>query len=473
MSSANIEFSLITRIIDDGDFHSVEKAGVDEDFLSSPQVIEAFRFLSNTFHNQATFGMVPSRDMFLQYFPRFPFYTAPDPVPVICEFLRTEKTRLDVEDLLDEVRELNQRDPKAAVARLYTDTLNLRGRERVGEELSMSGAFQQLHDRYQMMQNSQGLVGVPYPWYPLNEVTQGMQEGQFIIIYGRPKSMKTWVAVEMARDAYIRSRRRVLFYTREMAPIQIAQRVAAQIARVDYAAFKAGRLQPSLQRRVFEILQYLRDDEIAAGAYGLHQPYFKIITDKSQAAGGSGGGIGWLQAKIRDLRPDIVFVDGMYLMKDDRTNQRTVDWKQVAHISQDLKGTAQDFGIPIVGVTQANRSAEKTKGVDLTELAFADAFGMDADAVYRIIKTKNKETKLTELMITAPGGRDFELDGIVIHGQPGVNFSYIRSLQGLDEEAPEEYSNPATGDQGQRRRGPHRDAPRSFVDPKVSFNFRR
>jgi hypothetical protein len=152
---------------------------------------------------------------------------------------------------------------------------------------------------------------------------------------------------------------------------------------VDYKAFKNGKLQPDMKARAFGILQELMQDEMTAGTNNIHQPYLKVISDRSGANGAEGGGVGWLRSKIRDFKPDIVFVDGMYLMKDDRTNSRNVDWKNITNISQDLKLTAQDFDIPLVGVTQANRSADKSTGEDLTELAYADALGQDADAVFR------------------------------------------------------------------------------------------
>jgi hypothetical protein len=137
------------------------------------------------------------------------------------------------------------------------------------------------------------------------------------------------------------------------------------------------------------------------------------------------------------MKPDLVIVDGMYLMKDDRSNSRSIDWKNIAHISQDLKLTAQEFEIPIIGVTQANRGAEKSKGEDLTELAFADNLGQDADAIFRVSKTERCDEstgglKKTELFITAPGLREGKFDGIIVNGEPATDFSYIRTIVNTD-----------------------------------------
>jgi replicative DNA helicase len=446
----NLELALLSRVIADGDFHSVQKARIDDSYFTTDIAKEVYRFLRDTYHGQGTSGLTPSFEMVAQRIPAFFPTHAPDAVPVLCQELRRQKIRTEMLLLSQNLQLQANTDPLAAIAELRVKASEIASLSEAGEDLSMSAAFHMLWNRYQMVQNAGGLLGIPYPWAVLNEETQGMQGSQFIVLYGRPKSMKSWVGFYIAVYAYLVCRRRVLIYTREMSPALVAQRVAALIGQVDYKAFKNGTLQPELRQKVFTILQELMDDEKAAGAYGQHQPCLVVTSDRSST--GAGGGVGWLQAKIRDLKPDLVIVDGMYLMKDDRTKQRTVDWKQIAHISQDLKLTCQDFDIPIIGITQANRSAQKTKGDDLTEIAYADALGQDADAVFRVNKTvkidEATKQKRTELLISAPGIREGQLDGIVIHGEPATNFSFIRKVVNLDEETDDEYGDKKSGQNG-------------------------
>ena len=429
--SANIEYALITRVIEDQDFHTLEKMGITADFFSVPEMRSMYEWLRGIYHAPDTQGVVPSLAMVHHHYQSFvPAYAA-DPVPLLCDVLRREKLRMDIASAADKILLEKDKDPIEALATLKVAAQNLSSMMEAGHDLSMSGVFQTLMDRYQTVANMKGVVGIPYPWDPINEETQGMQGGQFIVLYGRPKSMKTWVALAMAVHAYQRSRRRVLFYTREMAPFQIAQRAAAAIAGVSYKHFKNGTLQPDVLEYTKSVLSGLMEDEETAAKHG-HNPCFIITADRSSG----GGGVSWLQAKIREVKPDIVFVDGMYLMKDDRTSSRNVDWKNIAHISQDLKMSAQEFDIPVVGITQANRGAEKTKGEDLTELAFADSLGQDADAVFRIRRIVKQDehtgTKKTELHITAPGLREGVLDGIVVHGEPATDFSFARIITAAD-----------------------------------------
>jgi replicative DNA helicase len=158
---------------------------------------------------------------------------------------------------------------------------------------------------------------------------------------------------------------------------------------VDYNALRTGRLTPKEEKLYFEDLE----------AFSENDPFILSGDDEDK------GGVMSITAKIKEYDPDIVYVDGVYLMHDDRTNKRTSDWQGIAHITQDLKRMAKQQNIPIVGSTQANRSAEKSKGDSKSEVAFGDAFTMDADYLIRIIYEKTHQED-HEAIITIPAIRE-------------------------------------------------------------------
>jgi replicative DNA helicase len=461
--SANIEYALISRVLESQDFHTLEKMQITADFFTVPEVRAIYDWLRLVYHNPNTAGMVPSVEMVKQYFHSFNPAYAPDEVAVLATALRDSKLRMELLALSAQLQLEADKDPHTALASLKLKAQTLASMDGIGADLSMSGAYNALMERYDTVASAKGVVGIPYPWEALNAETQGMQGGQFIVFYARPKSMKTWVAIYCAVHAYMHSRRRVLFYTKEMPQMQIAGRVASAICGVDYRAFKNGELQPELLAFVKAALQGLLLDEQSAGKHG-HQPCFIITADR----GHGGGGVSGLQAKIREVKPDIVFVDGMYLMKDDRTNQRTVDWKQIAHISQDLKLTSQEFDIPIVGITQASRKSDTTRTDSMEDISYADALAQDTDAVFRIKKVTKKDAeghKKTELYIYAPGLREGILDGIVINAVPATDFSFNRII--VDEEEADE---PAYEKKPKAPSATFRSSPGNYVpgkDPKT------
>lgn len=471
-----MELALLTRVIDCQDFHTLDKAKFDDSYFFAQEAVEVYRFLRDNYHSNATSGSIPSREMVRAYFPTFPFFNSTDTVALLAEQVRREKISMEVQMFAQDLLSKVEANPLEALASVQQNAPSLAALATRGEDYSMASAARMIEQRYTMVAEAKGIIGVPYPWQPLNEATQGMQAQNFIVIYGRPKSMKTWIAIKMGVHAYADSRRRVLFYSREMPAEELLERAACVIARVDYSEYLNGRLQPSVRDHLFTILRELGDDEKSVGAQGIRQPYFIVISDREAE---DGGGISWLQAKIEEYDPDIVFVDGMYLMRDDRTKSRTIDWKNVTHISQDTKLTARRFNIPIVGITQANRNADKASGEDLTELAFADSLGMDADAVFRVTKHMHVDpaTKrnVTDILITAPGLRKGIFHGLVLRVDPGHTFELIRTLSGVDPHEREAGYKEAPQEQvGAGPRGPIRlQRPSNFTkdgrmkDPKI------
>lgn len=431
----NIEFATITKVVDTRDFHALEKAKVDESYFFTPEAGEAYRMLRSIYHNPATAGDVPSRELLRSYFPVFQFWESTDTLSVLVEQLRRAKIAVEVELFAQDLTMKVRADPMAALASLQSESPRLVSLNSMSEDYSMARSASMIRERYNLTKNAGGIIGIPYPWECLNTSTQGMREENFIVIYGRPKSMKTWLALKLAAYAYTFARRRVLFYSREMPAVEIIERAACILAEVDYQDFMNGQLPPDAEARLYDVLETLGEDEqnhaAATGSYRL--PYFIVTTDNDaeDAAGAS-----WLQAKIEELDPDIAFVDGMYLMRDDRTKTRSIDWKNITHISQDMKSVAKRSKIPIVGITQAKRGAEKTRGEDLTELSYADAIGQSADAVYRIIREVKIDpaTKqpITEITMMAPGMRSGVFNGMVLHVIPGHTFRFVRAYSAMD-----------------------------------------
>ncbi len=420
--AANVEHQLICKIVETQDFHTVSKLRIDDSFfLSDSQTKEAFRFIRDHYHNEHTYGSVPSWQLLSQRFYGFPWSYSYDTLPTLCQEIRRNKMRTDLQAMAEEVMQTADHDPLAAMGILRQAATTMSTQHEISNDMLLSSAYEQLQADYDMLAQSKGITGIPFPWQILNDDTQGMHPGQFIVIYGRPKSMKTWIALVMAVHAYLKGMR-VLVWSLEMNEMQMLRRIASIIAKVDYDQFKKATMDPATAARVWQILLSIKDEELLNASQG-HQSSLMVTQPRGESSGVSA-----LQAKIKEFQPDLVVVDGMYLMKDDRNKVRSVDWKNVAHISQDLKGAARIAQIPIIGVTQANRGADKDpKKADLTELAYADAIAQDCDLCLRVHKQKDQQTNDFEIVLSIPGGRETQLDGFVVHGMASTNFEFKRA----------------------------------------------
>ena len=413
------------KVITDHDFHSLDRAQITEEFFSTPEALEIYRFLRDMYHDRIAPGQVPSLELLRLHFPGFQGFPSNDSVLLLAAELRREKVRMETLLLAQSLNDVAMRDPMAALAFLRTRSSEISSLAEVGEDLTLTGAVRMLEEQYNNTAEARGCLGVPFPWDVLTRELQGMQGGQLYYFFGRPKSMKTWVACYMATYAYITARVKVLVYTKEMTPRQIMQRIACCMNKVDYAAFKDGTLSPETKKRVFDNLREMAEEEQFMGASGLNQPYLRIVSDR-----GGLGGVSWLSAKIREFKPDIVFADGIYLMNDDRGGKNQQEWSRVMHISRDLKLCAQEHNVPIIGYTQANRGADKSGGTSLSDMAYSDALAQDGDGVFyvELNRVVDEQTKLIRYEITLKGTglREAKLDGIVINAVPAQDFTYRR-----------------------------------------------
>lgn len=429
--AAGIEYQLICKIIEQQDFNTIQRLKIDESFFHSPECRQLFNYLWGHFHARETFGQLPSWPLVQSIFRAFPWTPPLDEIETLCNQVRLSKMRIDILGAVDHINQLAESNPREALAYVRQMAATMTTQHEVNDDLTLADAYDGLLRDYQKVALGEGLTGLPWPWEILNQETQGIHPGEFIVIYGRPKSMKTWCALSLAVFINKYANARVLVYSLEMAPKQIMRRVAALRTAVDYKHFKNGSLETVEYDRVFRELANLKGE--AHGASDKHNSFMVCGT-----AGDGGGGVSFLHSKIREFRPDLVLVDGMYLMKDDRQKARTVDWKAIAHISQDLKRTAQEFSVPIIGITQANRKAEKNaKNADLSEIAYTDSLAQDCDLAIRVHKRINKDSKLPELVIALPGMREGNLDAFLINAIPAVDFTFKSAVvgdNGEDEE---------------------------------------
>jgi replicative DNA helicase len=425
--AASLEHQVVSKIVELQDFHLVEKLRIDETYFFSPECRTIFQYLRDHFHSKNTFNSVPSFQLVSQIFPGFQYAPSTDSLNTLIEQMRLAKMRVEALDYGEKIMRLAESNPRAALEAIRAAAAEMSSRHEFTNDMLLSDAYDELFRDYEMVSTGHGITGLPWPWAPLNEATQGMHPGEFILIYGRPKSMKTWVAIYIVTLLNMYCNARVLVYSLEMKPKIILRRVAAVRSVINYKTLLAGKLQPHDHDRFFMNLAELKNEAKTMNGSARHAAF--LVT-----GGGGNNGINFLHSKIREFRPDIVLIDGLYLMNDDRQNKKTVDWKAIAHISQDTKVTAREFNLPILATGQANRGASKdAKDANVSEIAYSDALGQDTDFSMRVGRRKDPSTREPELVLAFPGSRETDLDSLLIHGIPALNFG-LKSTFVVDAE---------------------------------------
>lgn len=420
--ASNAELDLLARAIHDDCFGDVVRAGVDSAHFYTADGINLYQYLKKYYFDEETYGETPSMSIVKRWFPGIKLRLPRDSTKALIKDLKTRRLKQELNSMIEEAGELLDEDEVGPAMDYVMDRMTaLRQQTGNSRDMDLAGSVVALRDRYELVKSKSGLLGIPTPWGPFNDGTMGMQAGDFILLYGRPGNMKTWCALVIAAAAYLRAKR-VLVFSAEMMEIAIMSRLACLICKVDYDAFRKGDLSSASEAEVFRVLEGLSEMEKEEALDG-DKPCLKVTTGSGITNGKSLEGI---RMKVEEYRPDLVIVDGIYLIKGKGKKM----WESMTAVSRGLKDMAVSLGIPIIGVTQANRDAKKSKGGDVADLAYADAFGQDADIVLRIIRYYDKDLKEACLVHAAAKVREGMIPPYVIWARPATNFGVAKHKVG-------------------------------------------
>ena len=211
------------------------------------------------------------------------------------------------------------------------------------------------------------LVGTPSGFTKLDRLTSGWQKAELVIIAARPSMGKTAFALSMARNMAIEHGRSVAVFSCEMSSIQLVNRLIVAETDIPSDKIKNGRLNEEewkqLDARIKKLVQA------------------PIFIDDTPAIS-----ITELRGKCRRLvaqhKLDIVIVDYLQLMSGpDNAGSRE---QEVSLISRSLKSIAKELNVPILALSQLNRSVEMRGGSKrplLSDLRESGAIEQDADMV--------------------------------------------------------------------------------------------
>jgi hypothetical protein len=406
------ELQLISRIIKHGEIDRVVEWGImPEDFRQG---------LSNSIYNYilAYYAVPESRGSIIgpsasaQFFPNFalcddPFMTT----EALCAEVRKSRIALEASEKLDRIRVEMDADPIGACAKLQqlgSEMLQLGTGKTT--DVKLGTAFDQLLTHYQMQQQGVDFSVATMPWHLLQDATNGLAREDYVVIYGRPKSKKSWVLFYWATDLFMQDKR-IVIYTKEMTAENVFKRIVACMARIPYYEFRKADLSRDQEAQLYlarKMVYDLRADE-------------RIVVLSGRDAPTGGDTVPWLHAKVKLYQPDVCLVDGLYLMSDIHKNKD--DHKKVRSISNDLRQMILDLNVPLIATLQANRNAAKHNEANLDEIAFSDAIGQDATIVMRVINEREKNTA----MLVLGGAREFTLNGLRINAEPAINFEQYGS----------------------------------------------
>jgi replicative DNA helicase len=432
--AANKDLRLIAKIADVGPsgMRAAIDAEIRPDHIMDLDARMVFEFMLGYYHNAKTGGDVPTRDMIRD---SYSTVDLPDndrmKMSSVIEDFKKHDASARLDKLSSYLHDWRDR-PDEALVHLEREIKEIGKQRRGSTDIVVADAISAVKYIYEENKNRGVLKGIPYPWKILNDETRGMQDGEYIIFYGRPKSLKTWVALSICMYAYDYASRRILIYTREMSPEQMMERCVCLLIGAAYDDWKHGRLASiphphggSMEDHFYSMMETMKQDEVTCSLETGKNKSLIITSDRQDRK--YGGGVKGLRHKIEDFKPDLIFADAVYLMRNDREQgARSLKWNDQAAISQDLKDLAQDMKRPILATLQANRASEKEdqQGRSTTNMSFSDSYAQDTDLAIEIIK-KRVDRHHNELALSITASREANIAGFAINGDPATNFTQL------------------------------------------------
>ena len=229
----------------------------------------------------------------------------------------------------------------------------------------LARAMKQIEDA---SKNTSAFNGVPSGFLSIDRVTLGWQPSDLIIVAARPSMGKTAFVLSMARNMAVDHENGVAFFSLEMSATQLMMRLVVAETGLSSTDIRSGRLTPEQWR-------YLENKVKPLGKAPLYiddTPALSVFEFRSKAR----------RLKIHnDIK--IIIIDYLQLMtgtKDSKGNRE----QEVAFISRTLKAIAKELDVPIIALSQLNRSTESrggSKRPQLSDLRESGAIEQDADIV--------------------------------------------------------------------------------------------
>ena len=220
--------------------------------------------------------------------------------------------------------------------------------------------------------NPSDVTGIATGFNDLDQKTSGLQQGDLIIVAGRPSMGKTAFALNIAEHVAVNDRLPVAVFSMEMSGSQLAMRMLGSIGRLDQMKLRTGRLTDEDWSHLTDAVGKVHDApihidetpalnalELRARARRMHRQY---------------GGLG------------LVVVDYLQLMSSSSYGENRAT--EISEISRSLKALAKELQVPVVALSQLNRSLEQrpNKRPVMSDLRESGAIEQDADVILFIYR---------------------------------------------------------------------------------------
>jgi replicative DNA helicase len=222
-----------------------------------------------------------------------------------------------------------------------------------------------LHEVYEMIEDK-GRRGLETDFHEVDDMLNGLQNGEMIIVAARPSMGKTALAMNFVENVAANHRLPVAVFSLEMSKQQLAQRMLCSRANIDAQKVRKGMLSAQEFQDLASVVVQLSKAPIWVD----DSPGLTVLE---------------LRAKARRLKRQhdirLIMIDYMQLM--DSPDVKESRQQQISEISRGIKAVARELNIPVIALSQLNRMSEGRDGhrPRMSDLRESGSIEQDADVV--------------------------------------------------------------------------------------------
>jgi replicative DNA helicase len=236
-------------------------------------------------------------------------------------------------------------------------------------------------DRIEMLFQKEGhITGASTGFTDFDDMTSGMQPSDLVIVAGRPSMGKTTFAMNIAEHVAIKEQVPVAVFSMEMPGEQLAMRMISSLGRIDQHRVRTGKLEDDEWPRMTSAINILAETKL----YIDDTPAMTPTEVRARCR---------RLARENDGQLGLVVLDYLQLMQSPGSESRV---NEISDISRSLKALAKELNVPVIALSQLNRSLEQrpNKRPIMSDLRESGAIEQDADVIVFIYRDEvyNKET---------------------------------------------------------------------------------
>lgn len=243
---------------------------------------------------------------------------------------------------------------------------------RSGGFVAIKGLLKSTVDRIDELYRADNpITGVPTGFTDLDDMTSGLQPADLVIVAGRPSMGKTSLAMNLAENAAVGKKVPVAIFSMEMPGEQLAMRMMSSLGRINAHRVRTGQLGDDDWPRLTSAVSMLAETPI----YIDDSPGLTPMEVRARA-----------RRLHREHGLGLVVVDYLQLMQTGESGENRA--AEISLITRSLKGLAKELNVPVIALSQLNRSLEQrpNKRPVMSDLRESGAIEQDADVIVFIYR---------------------------------------------------------------------------------------